>query len=86
MVGPGGAAVDVSTDRQVAEFYAGSNVLIGGKRRVEGVTLQATDTDWSHGSGPLVSGPVMALVLATTGRTAALDQLTGPGVGVLRSR
>jgi uncharacterized protein (TIGR03083 family) len=76
----------VHAARQVAEFYAGSNVLIGGKRRVEGVTLQATDTDWSHGSGPLVSGPVIALLLATTGRTAALDQLTGPGVAVLRSR
>jgi len=36
----------------VTDFYAGSNVLIGGKRRVEGVTLQATDTDWSRGSGP----------------------------------
>jgi uncharacterized protein (TIGR03083 family) len=76
----------VDAARQVAAFYAGSNVLIGGKRRVEGVTLQATDTDWSHGSGPLVSGPVMALLLTTTGRTAALDQLTGPGVAVLRSR
>jgi uncharacterized protein (TIGR03083 family) len=30
----------------VTEFYAGSNVLIGGKRRVTGLTLQATDTDW----------------------------------------
>jgi uncharacterized protein (TIGR03083 family) len=76
----------VDAARQVAEFYAGSNVLIGGKRRVDGVTMQATDTDWSHGSGPLVSGPVLALMLATTGRTAALDELTGPGVELLRSR
>ena len=72
--------------RQVTEFYAGSNVLIGGKRRVEGVTLQATDADWSRGSGPVVSGPALALMLATTGRTAALDELSGPGVAVLRSR
>lgn len=76
----------VDAARQVAEFYAGSNVLIGGKRRVDGVTLQATDTDWSHGSGPLVSGPVLALMLATTGRKAALGELTGPGVEVLRAR
>jgi uncharacterized protein (TIGR03083 family) len=76
----------VDAVRQVAEFYAGSNVLIGGRRRVEGVTLQATDTDWSHGSGPVASGPVLALMLATTGRTAALDELTGPGVEILRSR
>jgi uncharacterized protein (TIGR03083 family) len=72
--------------RQVTEFYAGSNVLIGGKRRVEGVTLEATDTDWSHGSGPVASGPVLSLMLATTGRKAALDEITGPGVDVLRSR
>ena len=70
----------------VTDFYAGSNMLIGGKRRVDGLTLQATDTDWSHGSGPLVSGPALALMLATTGRTAALDELSGPGVAILRSR
>jgi hypothetical protein len=76
----------VDAARQVAQFYAGSNVLIGGKRRVEGVILQATDTDWSHGSGPLASRPVLALLLATTGRRAAVDELSGPGVEVLRSR
>ena len=70
----------------MTEFYASSNVLIGGKRRVEGVTLQATDTDWSHGSGPVVAGPALALMLAATGRTAVLDELTGPGVAVLRGR
>jgi uncharacterized protein (TIGR03083 family) len=70
----------------VTEFYAGSNVLIGGKRRVTGLTLQATDTDWSYGSGPVVSGPAKELMLATTGRTAALDELSGPGLETLRSR
>jgi uncharacterized protein (TIGR03083 family) len=70
----------------VTEFYAGSNVLIGGKRRVQGLTLQATDTDWRHGEGPLVSGPALELLLATTGRTSALEQLSGPGVADLRSR
>ena len=71
---------------QVTAFYAGSNVLIGGKRRVAGLTLRATDTDWSHGSGPLVEGPAVALMLATTGRRAALADLGGPGVETLRSR
>jgi hypothetical protein len=50
------------------------------------VTLRATDTDWSHGSGPEVTGPAIALVMAMTGRKAALDDLSGPGVDVLRSR
>jgi uncharacterized protein (TIGR03083 family) len=70
----------------VTDFYAGSNVLIGGKRRVAGVTLQATDADWSHGSGPVVTGPARALLLATAGRTQALPELSGPGVEILRAR
>ena len=45
-----------------------------------------TDTDWSYGSGPVVSGPAKALMLATTGRTVALDELSGPGLETLRSR
>ena len=71
---------------EVIDFYARSNVLIGGKRRVEGVTLRATDTDWSSGTGPLVEGPAVALMLAATGRKAALAELTGPGVEILRGR
>ncbi len=76
----------VGSVTDVIDFYAGSNVLIGGKRRVDGVTLQATDTDWTHGAGPLVTGPARALMLATTGRKAALDELSGPGVEILRTR
>ena len=71
---------------RIAEFYAGSNLIIGGKRRVTGLALRANDTDWSHGSGPAVSGPILDLVLAITGRRAALDNLTGDGVDTLRSR
>ena len=67
-------------------FYAGSNAIIGGKKRVAGVTLRATDTDFAHGSGPEVTGPAMALLLATAGRTAALDDLAGSGLAALRTR
>ena len=70
----------------VADFYKNSNLLIGSKSRVAGVTLAATDTDWSTGSGPTVSGPAIALVMAMTGRKAALDDLSGDGIEVLRSR
>ncbi len=76
----------VASVTAVTDFYARSNVLIGGKNRVAGLTLQATDTDWSHGSGPVVSGPARALMLATTGRKAALDELSGPGLETLRAR
>ncbi|MGI9147492.1 MAG: maleylpyruvate isomerase family mycothiol-dependent enzyme [Chloroflexota bacterium] len=77
---PTGAAV------QVADFYKNSNLLIGAKTRIAGLKLRATDTDWTHGVGPEVSGPTLSLVLAMTGRKAALDDLTGDGLMVLQSR
>jgi uncharacterized protein (TIGR03083 family) len=85
---PLGIAHAYPTDavRQVAEFYKGSNLIIGAKKRIAGLTLRATDTDWSHGSGPEAEGTVLALVLAMTGRKAALADLSGPGVETLRGR
>jgi uncharacterized protein (TIGR03083 family) len=71
---------------RVADFFKGSNLLIGSKRRITGVSLRATDTSWSSGSGPEAAGPVLSLLMAMTGRTAALDDLEGPGVEVLRRR
>ena len=70
----------------VADFYKKSNLLIGSKRRIAGVTLRATDTDWQHGDGPPVNGPILALVMAMTGRKVALDDVGGDGVTVLRGR
>ena len=67
-------------------FYAGSNVIIGGKARVAGVTLQATDADFSVGTGPPVQGPAVSLLLAAAGRRSALAELTGPGVPILAGR
>jgi hypothetical protein len=61
-------------------------VLIGSKNRVAGLTLRASDADWSHGTGPEVSGPILSLVMAMTGRKAAIDDLSGEGVATLRSR
>lgn len=47
--------------------------------------LRAADTDWAAGEGPLVEGPVAALLLLATGReAAALPQLRGAGVELLR--
>jgi uncharacterized protein (TIGR03083 family) len=71
---------------QVADFYKGSNLIIGTKRRIDGVALRATDTEWSHGSGPEVAGPMLPLLLAMAGRKGALDELSGDGVATLRER
>ncbi len=71
---------------RVADFYKGSNLILGTKRRIAGLSLQATDVDWRHGDGPTVSGPMVSLLLAMTGRKAPLDDLTGDGVATLRTR
>ena len=56
------------------------------KGRVDGLRFAADDIDWAHGTGPAVSGSAAALLLAITGRTAALGHLRGEGVPMLRSR
>jgi uncharacterized protein (TIGR03083 family) len=71
---------------QTANFYKGSNLIIGAKSRIEGLRLRATDTEWAHGAGPEVSGPIHSLVMAMTGRKAAVADLTGEGVSILESR
>jgi uncharacterized protein (TIGR03083 family) len=49
------------------------------RRRLRGMRLTATDTDWSAGAGDDVTGPIAALLLLLTGRTAsAWPHLTGP--------
>jgi uncharacterized protein (TIGR03083 family) len=71
---------------EVADFYKGSNLIIGTKRRIDGLTLRATDTGWTHGSGPEVSGPMLPLLLAMAGRKSTLNELSGDGVETLRQR
>jgi uncharacterized protein (TIGR03083 family) len=56
------------------------------RRRLAGLRLTATDTDWTVGEGAPVEGPIAALLLLVTGRDAAVDQLTGDGVRILRRR
>ena len=56
------------------------------KGALDGFRFEADDIDWAHGSGPPVRGAADALLLALTGRTAALDHLSGDGVPTVRSR
>lgn len=70
----------------LADFYRGSNLIVGGKSRVAGLSLRGTDADWTAGEGPEVAGPMLAMVQAITGRKAALDALSGDGVETLRTR
>jgi uncharacterized protein (TIGR03083 family) len=71
---------------RVADFYKGSNLVIGTKNRISGLQLRATDADWSHGEGPEVTGPMASLLMAMAGRKAAVADLSGEGVQTLSSR
>lgn len=69
---------------RVSLSYARISPVIGGARRTHGVRLEATDIDWSAGSGPAVCGAGEALLLAMTGRhSTVIGELEGPGVRLL---
>jgi uncharacterized protein (TIGR03083 family) len=70
----------------VADFVKDDVHIFGAKKRIAGLRLTATDMDWSHGSGPEVTGPAEALVMTMAGRSVALDDLSGEGKAVLVAR
>ncbi len=72
--------------RLCLEMFSTSGFPVGGKRRVEGLRLQAGDVEWSHGTGPEVRGPSRSLLMAVTGRPIGLADLEGRGVRVLSER
>lgn len=70
----------------VADNYRKTNLLIGSKRRIAGLRLEATDCEWSTGNGPKVVGPLLSMILAMSGRRLACDDLEGDGAGILVQR
>jgi uncharacterized protein (TIGR03083 family) len=71
---------------QLAEYYQGSDLPVLTKTRAKGLRLVATDGRFTTGSGPLVSGPTLALIMAMAGRGAYCDELQGDGAATLRER
>jgi uncharacterized protein (TIGR03083 family) len=78
---------DIPADRlmRVLGLVPG-NPRLGAGRRIRGLRLRANDTDWTHGRGPEVTGPGEALLMAMSGRHAAVADLTGPGLDTLAAR
>jgi uncharacterized protein (TIGR03083 family) len=65
---------------------ARTSVAFGGARElVTKLRLTATDADFTIGEGPEVKGDALALLLATSGRRAAIRELDGPGVAHLNA-
>jgi uncharacterized protein (TIGR03083 family) len=86
---PLGLPRDIPEERLHTSLTYLTAAPVGGvvpKGRLGGLRFEANDIDWAHGSGPTVSGSAEALLLAITGRTTALGQLSGDGVPTLRGR
>ena len=76
----------IETLTRVAEYYQGSDLPVLTRKRIRGLRLAATDGPFSTGSGPLVSGPTLALTMAMAGRRAYCDEIRGDGAATLRER
>ena len=72
--------------REVAMFFAAKDFAVNSRRMVKGLTLEAADADFTTGSGPLVRGRLVSLVMAMAGRRHALTELDGDGAAELRHR
>ena len=67
--------------------YARRSRMYRNDRRLAGIRLVATDTDWSDGDGPHeLRGATIDLLLVATGRAAGLATLTGSGLDRVAAR
>lgn len=71
---------------EVARFYASRDFTVASRSSTKGLRLEATDGPFATGEGPLVTGTTLALTMAMAGRRPYCDDLTGPGVPVMRQR
>ena len=76
----------IETLTRLAEYYQGSDLPVLTKTRSRGLRLDAADGPFDTGSGPLVSGTTLALIMAMAGRRAYCDELQGDGSATLRER
>jgi len=70
----------------VADFFARRDFAVASRTHVADLQLRADDGPFATGTGPLVSGSTLALVMSMAGRVSYLAELDGPGVPTLRSR
>ena len=70
----------------VAGFFAQRDFAVASHTRVADLQLRADDGPFAAGTGPLVTGSTLALVMSMAGRGSYLAELDGPGLPTLRSR
>ena len=66
--------------------FARTAPTIRAAKRIRGLTLVATDLDWTTGAGPVVEGPAESLLMALAGRGGVAAELSGPGLPTLAGR
>jgi uncharacterized protein (TIGR03083 family) len=70
----------------VARFFAQRDFAVASHTHAADLELRADDGAFAAGTGPLVTGSTLALVMSMAGRVTYLAELDGPGVPALRSR
>jgi uncharacterized protein (TIGR03083 family) len=84
---PLGLPRDIPADRMLCALqFAHTAPTIEAAKRIRGLTLKATDLDWTTGTGPAVEGPAEALLMAMAGRRGTAQELSGPGQRILADR
>ncbi len=85
---PLGKPLPTSSERVVAALdHVVASRWYGAPKRFADLNLTAADAEWSHGHGnDHVGGAAIDLLLVATGRTQALNELTGNGVARLADR
>lgn len=90
-------AEDIRRPLQITHAYSTTHVAealrylarerrIGGRTRLSGLQLCATDADVVVGQGLQVRGPAVSLLVTAAGRRDAISELDGPGLQRLRER
>ena len=69
-----------AVERALAHQLRTSVAMGGGRQHLAGMSLRATDADVRLGEGPEVAGPLVSLLLVSSGRAAGLADLAGDGV------
>jgi uncharacterized protein (TIGR03083 family) len=78
--------VSLADWRMLLHWFSGGVRGLVPKNSLQGLQLLATDQEWSWGTGQQITGPSEALAMAIAGRPIALDDLSGAGRDVLRTR
>lgn len=71
---------------EVARYFAQKDFAVNSRTLVNGLSLEAEDADFKSGSGPLITGNLLDLVMTMAGRPAFAVSLCGEGAEELRHR